>query len=385
MKDLLVIHGGAPTAVMNASLCGVVKEARRHGEIGRILGASGGTGGAMREEFIDLTDLTDAQLEKLLHTPASAIGTSRDPLYEKEYARLREVFLQHNIGYVLFNGGNGTMDACGHTRDACAQDDVRVVGIPKTIDNDIAVTDHAPGFGSAAKYLAATVAEVTRDVRALPIHVCILEAMGRNAGWLTAASALARDCGSGPDLIYLPERAFDEAQFLKDVQRIHEEKGGVVVVASEGLHYADGTPIVEPIFRTERAVYFGDVGAHLCSTVIKHLGIKARSEKPGICGRASDAWQSDVDREEAVACGEEAVRLAAAGRSGVMVTLTHPEMGGTGTLGCADVHEVMMVERKLPDDFINEAGNDVTQAYLDWLRPLVGGGLPEYAILEGRG
>lgn len=380
-QNLVLVHGGAPTAVMNASIYGVITEARKHPEIGRILGANGGTAGLLHEDFIDLTDLSDEQLKQLLITPGTVIGTSRTPLYEAEYAKIGEVLKKHRIGYVLFNGGNGTMDACGHVHQQCRVESVRVVGIPKTIDNDIAVTDHAPGFGSAARYLAATVSEICQDVNALPIHVCVVEAMGRNAGWLAASAALAGEVGRGPDLIYLPERAFDEERFLADVKRLHEEKSGVVVVVSEGLRTADGQPIVEPIFRTDRAVYYGDVSAHLANLVIRKLGIKARSEKPGICGRASYAHQSPIDREEAVLCGREALRLAIGGISGVMVTLGHPTPY-VSEPGCVPIEQVMMVERKLPDDYINQTGNGVTQAFCDWCRPLIGGSLPQYLRLR---
>ena len=191
----------------------------------------------------------------------------------------------------------------------CAPEGIRVIGIPKTIDNDIAVTDHTPGYGSAARYIAATTHEVGEDVKSLPIHVCVVEAMGRNAGWITAASALARkEKGDAPHLIYLPERPFNEEEFLEDVKKLYDELGGVVVVASEGLKDKDGKPIVPPIFKTERATYYGDVSAHLANLVIQKLGIKARSEKPGICGRASIAWQCQTDRDEAVLAGREALR-----------------------------------------------------------------------------
>ena len=275
--NLLVVHGGAPTAVMNASLYGVLEAARENPEVETVLGASGGTGGLLAEQFIDLGRLTDQERAQLLITPGTVIGTSRTPLEEPEYRRMAQIAKAHGVKWVLFNGGNGTMDACDRMRAVCARQGIRVVGIPKTIDNDIAVTDHAPGFGSAARYLAATVSEVAQDVHALPIHVCVVEAMGRNAGWLAAASALASDTGYGPDLIYLPERAFDEEKFLSDVKAVFDRQGCAVVVASEGLHYADGTPIVEPVFRLGRAVYYGDVGAHLANLVIKKLGIKARS------------------------------------------------------------------------------------------------------------
>ena len=377
-KNLLVVHGGAPTAVMNASLYGVLTEAKRHGEIDRVLAARAGTAGILKGDLIDLTDLPQAKIDLLPGTPATVIGTSRTPLRAEHYGQMCEAFVRSNVGYVLFNGGNGTMDACGKARAACetAGLDVRVVGIPKTIDNDIAVTDHAPGFGSAARYLAATVGEVVEDVRALPIHVCIVEAMGRNAGWLCAASALAGDAGQGPDMILLPEVPFEEEAFLARVEQLHARQGGVVVVASEGLRDPCGAPVVKPVFQIGRSVYFGDVGAHLAELVIRRLGVKARSEKPGICGRASIAHQSPVDREEAAACGREAVRLAAQGASGVMVTLSH-----TGELGKAAIEDVMLRERKLPGHFVSADGNGVTPAYLDWARPLIGGPLPAFLTL----
>ena len=264
--NLILIHGGGPTAVINASLAGAIRQAKKEPNVDRILAAIGGTGGLMRGQVRDLTDITEEELALLERTPGSAIGTSRDALEEPEYCLLAEKCVELGAKYVLMNGGNGTMDACGKLCRMLAGTDIRVMGIPKTMDNDIAVTDHAPGFGSAARYIAQSVAEVTADVRGLPIHVVVIEASGRNAGWITAASALARQAGvDGPDLIYLPERPFDEAQYLRDVQKLIEEKRGVVVVASEGLKDKDGKPIVEPVFKVGRATYFGDVSAHLAN------------------------------------------------------------------------------------------------------------------------
>ena len=261
--NLILIHGGGPTAVINASLAGAIRQAKKEPNVDRILAAIGGTGGLMRGQVRDLTDITEEELALLERTPGSAIGTSRDALEEPEYRLLAEKCVELGAKYVLMNGGNGTMDACG-----------------------------------------------------MPIHVVVIEASGRNAGWITAASALARQAGvDGPDLIYLPERPFDEAQYLRDVQKLIEEKRGVVVVASEGLKDKDGKPIVEPVFKVGRATYFGDVSAHLANLVIKHLGYKARSEKPGLLGRASIALSSDVDRREAILAGEEAVRAACAGEN----------------------------------------------------------------------
>ena len=383
-NNLVIMHGGGPTAVINASLYGAIREAQHCPEVGRIYVAIGGTGGLLQEKLRDVTDLPEAELEGLLQSPASAIGTSRDIIEAPEYEAMVPILKKFGIRYVLMNGGNGTMDTCGKLQKHCGNMDIRVIGIPKTMDNDLAVTDHAPGFGSAARYIAGSVAEVCCDVASLPIHVVVVEALGRNAGWVTAASALAADSyGSGPDLIYLPERNFDEASFLRDVQRLIEEKGHGVIVASEGLHDADGKPIVEPVFTVGRSTYFGDVSSHLANLITKNLGYKSRSEKPGLLGRASVPWQSRVDREEAEACGRMAVRAAVAGETAKMVAIRRkngPEYGSETFL--ADIQEVMMTERKMPDSFINEAGNGVTEAFKDWCRPLLGDPLPRLIDLR---
>lgn len=384
MNNLLIIHGGGPTAVINASLYGAIREAQDCPEVDRVCCALGGTGGLMKENLRDVTDMPDELLKGLLSSPASAIGSSRDALEAPEYEAMIAVLKKYEIRYVLMNGGNGTMDTCGRLQRHCAGTDIRVIGIPKTMDNDLAVTDHAPGFASAARYMAGSTAELCCDVDSLPIHVVVLEALGRNAGWVTAASALASDAyGKGPDLIYLPERNFDEEAFLRDVKKLIDEKGHGVVVASEGLHYADGTPIVEPIFNTERATYFGDVSAHLAQLITRELHYKARSEKPGLLGRASVCWQSDVDRREAELCGREAVKAAVAGETAKMVAIRRLSNAPYASeTFLADIETVMMTERKMPDEFINAEGNGVTEAYKDWLRPLLGKPLPKLMNLR---
>ena len=388
MANALIVHGGAPTAVINASLYGAVTEARKHPEIDHFYAAIGGSGAVLKEHFLDLFTASEEELELLLHTPGSAIGTSRDPLETEDYDQMARVIARHNIRYVFFTGGNGSMDTCGKVYQACCRAgvDVKVVGIPKTIDNDISVTDHAPGFASAARYIAETTAEISQDVRGLPIHVCVIEAMGRNAGWIAAASALARSGdGDGPDLIYLPEVPFDEDAFLAEVARLHREKGGVVVVASEGLRKADGEPIVEPSFQVGRAVYYGDVSAHLANLVIRKLGIKARSEKPGIAGRASAAYQSRIDREEAVEAGSTAVRAAVEGKNGVMVGFRRlPGAEYRTETILIPIEEVMLHERTMPKEFIADNGHDVTQAFIDWCRPLLGEPVRKYVTFKNR-
>ena len=379
--NILIVHGGGPTSVINASLYGAVKEAKKYKEIEHIYAAKNGTGGLMREELIELENIPDEKLELLLNTPGSAIGTSRDQIEQAEYDRMIEVLIKKNIKYVLFNGGNGSMDTCGKLYKNCQARglDIRVMGIPKTHDNDIAITDHSPGYGSIARYMAQSVKEVAADVKGLPIHVVVVEALGRNAGWTTAASALADDGdGVGPDLIYLPERPFDEDRFLDDVKKLLEKKSGIVVVASEGLRDKDGKPIVEPIFQVGRATYFGDVSQHLANLIIKKLGYKARGEKPGLVGRAAAHEQSPVDREEAVLAGKMACEAIMNGESGKMVAFervsTEPyEMKPF----LVDIDKVMMYERTMPDEYINEEGNGVTEAFKEWCRPLIGGELPK--------
>ena len=384
MNNLVIIHGGGPTAVINASLYGAIREAQECPEVDRIYCAIGGTGGLMKENLRDVTDMTDELLKGLLSSPASAIGSSRDALEAPEYEAMLAVLKKYEIRYVLMNGGNGTMDTCGRLQRHCAGTDIRVIGIPKTMDNDLAVTDHAPGFASAARYMAGSTAELCCDVDSLPIHIVVLEALGRNAGWVTAASSLASDSyGNGPDLIYLPERNFDEEAFLRDVKKLIDEKGHGVVVASEGLHYADGTPIVKPIFKTERATYFGDVSSHLAQLISSKLHYKARSEKPGLLGRASIGWQSDVDRQEAELCGREAVKAAVAGETAKMVAIRRLSNAPYASeTFLADIEQVMMTESKMPDEFINAEGNGVTEAYKDWVRPLLGEPLPKLMNLR---
>ena len=381
-ENLLIVHGGGPTAVLNASLYGAVMEAKESGKLQHIYGADNGTGGFLEEKLIELEKIPQEKLDLLLQTPGTAIGTSRDPIWQEDYEKLADIAEKRQIKYILFNGGNGTMDTCGKLHETCVRRnlDVRVMGIPKTTDNDIAVTDHSPGFGSAARYIAACTQELCADVRSLPIHVVVMEASGRNAGWITAASALAGEAGYAPDLIYLPERAFDEEKFLADVEKLLKKKSGIVVVASEGLTDKEGKPVVKPVFKTDRATYFGDVSSHLANLVIQKLGYKARGEKPGLLGRASIGLQSPVDREEAIRAGREACKAALVGESGKMVAFrrTSDDPYQMETF-LADIQEVMMYEKKMPDAFINEEGNGVTQEFIQWCRPLIGEELPQMA------
>ncbi|OLN30789.1 diphosphate--fructose-6-phosphate 1-phosphotransferase [Desulfosporosinus metallidurans] len=383
--NLLIVHGGGPTAVINSSLYGVIKEGQNHPEIGAVYGAQGGTGGILSGNFYDFSKMQPKTLELLKQTPASVIGTSRTPLESSDYKAMIEVFKQNAIKYVLFNGGNGSMDTCGKLYQAALKEGITVIGIPKTVDNDLSITDHCPGFGSAARYIAQTVAEISEDVHSLPIHVSIVESMGRNTGWITAAAALAKsEKAYGPDMICLPEVAFNEEKFLSEVESIYKKNGCVVIVASEGLKNEDGSTIIKPIFQIGRSIYFGNVGEHLAELVVKKLGIKARSEKPGIAGRSSILNQSPVDRYEAILAGAAACKASVEGKTGIMIGFerlsTNPYKIKTREI---PIEQVMLHEKEMPKEFIAENGYGVTCDFLDWCRPLIGGPLLQFARLDG--
>ena len=376
-QNVLVVHGGGPTAVINASLYGVIEEAKRNPEVGKVYGAIGGTGAIFSETFIDLTSFDDEKLKLLLHTPASAIGSSRYPLYEKDYEKMVDIFKKHDIKYVLLNGGNGTMDACGHIYEVCKDQDIKVVGIPKTIDNDIAMTDHSPGYGSAARFIAASTQEVGEDVKSLPIHVCIMEAMGRNAGWLTAASALSRvNGGEGPNLIYLCEPAFDTEQFLKDVQEKLEQKDSVLVAISEGIHDSEGRYVSEQV-QSDAQDQFGHSYIAGSAKVLEELvrdriGCKVRSIELNLMQRCAAHLASATDLEESRMLGMKACQCALEKQGGQMASIRRISADPYRVeYTSVPVSEVANKEKKVPLPWITEDGHDVTEEMMAYLRPLI--------------
>ena len=387
--NLLVVHGGGPTAVLNASLYGVIQEAFQHPEVEGAYGARFGTEGLLDQDLIDLRREPAATIEALRQTPGSALGSSRRRIEPGDYERILENLRARNIRFLFFNGGNGSMLAAAQLARLAGERayELRVMGIPKTVDNDLVRTDHCPGYGSAARYLAVSALELGRDNEALPFPVEILETMGRNAGWLAAATVLAaREPEDGPQLVYVPEVPFDSGQFLQDVERVYRRMGRVVVAVAEGIKDARGEPVLYSSQETDRDGFgrplTGNVSVELARLVGRELRLRVRNDKPGLCGRASAAHVSSVDRDEAQQCGEFAVRQALAGATGMMVTLERisnaPYRCG---LGLAPLEEIACRERPLPGEFMNAEGNYPSRLFLEYAAPLAGPGLPAYTRL----
>ncbi len=277
------------------------------------------------------------------------------------------------------------MDTCNKISEIAGNYDIRVIGIPKTIDNDLEHTDHCPGFGSAARYAAVSAMELSKDIQSLPIHVCIMELMGRNAGWITASVSLAKKNETdGPHLIYLPERPFIEEQFLEDVIHWRKKTPGVLIAVSEGLRDSNGNALADSgIVDGFGHKVPGGVAQYLSNLVMDKLGVKSRSEKPGLLGRVSMLTQSRIDREEAEIAGAFAVTSAINGKSGFMVSIKRiSNEPYKSAMQLVPLEMVANIEKKVDDIFINEAGNGITEKFKEYCLPLTGCDLPDYVSLE---
>mgnify|MGYP001107201565 FL=1 len=384
-KNILVAHGGGPTAVINCSLQGVVEAARASGKVDKIYAARFGAEGILKGDLIDLTDVSAETITKLGHTPASAIGSCRRKLTDEDYPTVLETLKKFNIDCFFYNGGNDSMDTCHKVNELAKREglDLRVIGIPKTMDNDLDITDHCPGFGSAARYAALSAAELALDASGLPIHVVVLELMGRNAGWVTAASAMAKRLTDCEVLTYLPEVPVDEGQMLADIEKGYAKGKGLLVTVSEGICGPDGKPLADTgIVDGFGHKIPGGTAQHVTDQIIQRLGLKSRAEKPGLLGRASIPYVSSVDRAEAYAVGRYAMNAALRDESGYMVSIEAvrgPEY--SSSMALVPLAKVANVEKKFPLEWIVD-GNGIADAFFDYALPLMGGDFPEYALLR---
>ncbi len=387
LKGACIIgQSGGPTAVINASAQGVIQTALQAGAITRVLGAAHGIKGVLADQLYDMASEDLYELDLLQFTPSSALGSCRYKLSDpdqddRDYQRILEIFKKYDVRYFFYNGGNDSMDTCNKISKymqkvgyAC-----RIIGVPKTIDNDLFGTDHCPGFGSAAKYIATSCMELYQDARVYDTGtVAIVEIMGRHAGWLAGAAGLATWAGAGPDLVYLPEVVFDMEQFLTDVEEIYQRTGNCLVAVSEGIHYADGTFVSEA--KTSATDGFGHAQlgglASLLADVVKHrLGVKVRGIELSLLQRCASHLASQTDLSEAYLAGKTAVEAAVSGATDQMVAFRC-------TRDNADYHcepqlipltDVANTERKVPREWINEKGNGVTQSFIDYALPLIQG------------
>lgn len=400
-KNLIVGQSGGPTAVINSSLYGVVSEGLLQDSIGHVYGMVNGIEGFLAGRVLDFQEVFKGNdLEKLKTTPGAYLGSCRyklpEDLNDPVYPHLFQKFEELDIGYFFYIGGNDSMDTVSKLSRYAEKinSPIRVIGEPKTIDNDLVLTDHTPGFGSAARYVASTVREIVTDANVYETKsVTIVEIMGRHAGWLTAAGALARKyTGDNPLLIYLPETAFDQEAFLSKVQECFEKNPNVIVCVSEGIHDEKGTFICE-YDNSVGTDSFGHkmlagCGKYLENLVRSRLGVKARSVELNVSQRCSSAMMSAADQQEAVAAGQFGVRCALKGETGKMVSYVRDSnVPYRMRLGLEDVNLICNKEKTVPLEWISEDGSDITQDFITYALPLIQGtvevplgtdGLPDF-------
>ena len=404
--NAIVGQSGGPTAAINATLAGVISGALECDAIDTIYGAKNGIEGVLAKTLIDLSSMTESNLSLLENTPAAALGSCRKKLpkdFEGEnrklYDEILSVFREYNIRYFFYIGGNDSMDTVAKLSrfTESVGYEMRVIGVPKTIDNDLAGTDHTPGFGSAAKFIAATMQEILRDTAVYTVKaVTIVEIMGRDAGWLTAAAALpSLYTNVAPDLVYLPEVPFDFDAFYEDIAAAFEKHPNVVVAVSEGARTADGTYVGEGT-QSGAADAFGHkylsgTGKALELAVKEKFGCKVRSIELNLPQRCASHLASKTDLDESVAIGRAAVWYAASGESGKMMVFVRGK-GNNYEIGIdsSDITGIANVVRSVPREYINTRGNGVTAECLSYIAPLIvgeptltfEGGIPKHFSFE---
>lgn len=363
---------------MNASLVAAIRQAREAPHaFSRFLGSVHGLKGLLKGHLIDLFSQDDALLERLADVPAAALGSSRDNLTAEEVGHLLEAFKRRDIRFFLYNGGNGSMGtALDIEQQARAIGyELQVIGIPKTVDNDIVETDHTPGYGSAARFWAHATRDMGLDHRALPSPILICEVMGRNVGWVVAATAFARHYDDdAPHLIYCPERPLPRAKLLSDIEAVYRRLGRAFVCICEGQLDENGEPFGADVDRPGSTQHRlpSNLGHAVAKFVSTELKLRVRSERPSLLGRCSSAYVSEVDKRSAELCGREAVRAVLCGETGKMVALRREPGSASSYANLVTLRDVALKERHMPPEFLSESGNDVTASFLAYAKLLVG-------------
>ncbi|MDF2537339.1 MAG: hypothetical protein K0S76_360 [Herbinix sp.] len=389
MNNLVVAQSGGPTAAINATLAGILQGVRTSGRVDKVYGAKNGIDGLIKDNLIDLTDIMQdtLSLDTLTYTPSSALGTCRHKMKdwnteEETYKRIIATFLKYEIKYFIYIGGNDSMDTVYKLSEYCKlkNHDTIIMGAPKTIDNDLALTDHSPGFGSAAKYIATTIAELERDISAYDVPaVTIVEIMGRNAGWLTAAAALARlNGGAGPDFIYLCEMEFDVDRFIGDVRERLVTKPGLLIAVSEGIKEKDGAYVSDRV--SNGAVdnfghkYIAGAARTLEQLLRTEIGCKVRSIELNLMQRAAAHIASETDITESLLLGQRAFTCAMNGETGRMAAIRRiSDAPYRIEFISVPVSEVANHEKTVPLEYITPDGHDVTEELIAYMKPLIQG------------
>lgn len=402
--NLLVAQSGGPTVAINSSLAGVISQAMESGRIDKVYGARNGIQGVLKEELITLSDIFDGEqkIKDLQHTPSMYLGSCRYKLKdpntdESDYLRIIEILKKYEIKYFFYIGGNDSMDTVAKLSKYAKEKncEIYVMGVPKTIDNDLMAIDHTPGFGSAAKYIATSILEMAHDTAIYDMEsVLVVEIMGRNAGWLTAASVLARtEYSTAPDLIYLPEKPFSTASFVQDVKNALKTKKQVIIAVSEGIRDKEGTYVSSQTANTDQFghVRLSGTGKYLEHLIHDTLGCKVRSVELNVLQRCASHIASLTDIEEAFELGKRGVEYALQGVTGHMVRLTRiSDEPYRVEYSVEDIDKIANEERKVPLEWINEQGNDVTEDVIRYMKPLIQGestpnyenGLPQYLFYK---
>ncbi len=375
--NALIAHGGGPTSVINASLAGLIAQSRDRKLFKKLYGARFGVRGILEENFTDLLERDEELIERIAQAPGSALGSSRLKLADDDHGRILDILRRNEIRGFFYTGGNGSMGtALRIASDACARGyDLQVIGIPKTIDNDLYVTDHTPGYPSTAHFFTIAARDVGEDNRSLPPPITVLEVLGRNAGWVAGATALARKHeDDAPHLIYFPERRVSLNRIAADVEQVYRRLGRVLIAVCEGQLDENGAPFGADVDRPASAVHrlASNLGHTLARLLTAKLNLRARSEKPGLFGRSCGPLASELDRAEARECGRAAARAAENGESGVMVAISRESTDPySSSTFLTPLESVAGRERLIPPHWINEAANNVTSDFLDYLSPLV--------------
>lgn len=389
-KRVVILQSGGATAVINQSLAGVIEASRS--QFSKLYGARFGALGLLNPNWIDLTSLKHDAIRNLKHSPSSALGTCRYKLNHKEARSILKTLARKSIDVLFMVGGNDSAET-GLLLDRVSKEmkqALQVIAIPKTIDNDLCGMDHAPGYGSVARFFAVTTQEASVDTRAARFSdpIKIIETMGRNSGWIVAASALARKKeNEGPHLLYFPERVFDQERFLQDVRKVHKKFGYVLIVISETIRDKTGRKIGSANKAVKKDkfghAYVEGAAQYLCGLIASKLKIRARFDKPGTIQRMSMGYVSKVDQIEAYQCGRHAIRLAGLDYSGVMVAMQRIS-SSPYQIAYSQVllEKVAGQERPLPDHFIHSNGNFVTNAFYNYALPLIGKDLPSFSFLS---